>query len=60
MGIQSAEEIGDTMLLDSPLPDAEEEQKQQEDIPTGEPMCPLLLIWIFFHSLDLFIRGIFP
>ena len=40
MGIQSAEEMADSMLLDSPLPDAEEERKQQEDIPIGEPIVP--------------------
>ena len=28
------------MLLDSPLPDAEEEWKQQEEIPIGEPIVP--------------------
>jgi len=33
--------MADSMLLDSPLPDAEkEEQKQQEEIPIGEPIVP--------------------
>ena len=40
-GARSAEEMADSMLLDSPLPDAEkEEQKRQEEIPIGEPIVP--------------------
>ena len=37
---RSAEEMADSMLLDSPLPEAEEEWKQAEEIHTGEPIVP--------------------
>ena len=40
MDARSAEEMADSILLESPLPDAEEEQKQQDEIPIGEPIVP--------------------
>ena len=38
---RSAEEMADSMLWDSPLPETEEEWKQAKDIPTGEFTIPL-------------------
>ena len=40
MDARSAEEMVDSILLESPLPDVEEEQKQQDEIPIGEPIVP--------------------
>ena len=42
---QSAEEMANSMLLDSPLPDAgEEERRCQEESLTGKPIMPSPLI----------------
>ena len=38
---RSVEEMADSMLLDSPLPDTEEEERRQhEETLTGEPIVP--------------------
>ena len=40
MDARSAEEMADSMLLGSSLPDAEEERRQQEEIHASEPIVP--------------------
>ena len=40
VGTQSAEEMVDSILLDSPLPDVAEERRKPEKIPIGEPIVP--------------------
>ena len=44
MDARCAEEMADSMLWDSPFPEAEEEWKQTEDIPKGESIVPPSLI----------------
>ena len=47
---QSAEEMVNSMLLDSLLPDAEEEERRkQEEILTGKPIVPSPLNVEFFR-----------
>ena len=60
-GIQSAEEMTDSMLRDSPFRDVEEEQRlQQEDIPAGEPIIPPLdFLDIFAIRSTFLLEGFF-
>ena len=60
-GIQSAEEMTDSMLRDSPFRDVEEEQQlQQEDIPAGEPIIPPLdFLDIFAIRSTFLLEGFF-
>ena len=41
---RAAEEMADSLLRDSPIPETEEEEKRQEDVLTGKPIEPSPLI----------------
>ena len=61
IGIQSAEEMTDSMLRDSPFRDVEDEQRlQQEHIPAGEPIIPPLdFLDIFAIRSTFLLEGFF-
>ena len=37
---RAVEEMADSMLWDSPIPETEEEKKRQEEVLTGKPVVP--------------------
>jgi len=37
---RAVEEMADSMLWDSPIPEMEEEKKRQEEVLTGKPVVP--------------------
>ena len=58
---RSVEEMADSMLLDSPLPDTEEEERRQhEETLTGEPIMPSPPNLDFLPFVRFFTRRIFP
>ena len=57
---RAVEEMADSMLWDSPIPETEEERKQLEDVPAGKSIMPFRPICTFLHFVLFFTRRIFP
>ena len=51
---RAAEEMVDSMLRDSPIPETEEECKQSEDVPAGKFVIPYPQISTFLLCVLLF------
>ena len=56
----AAEEMADSMLRDSPIPETEEERKQAEDIPAGKSVMSLPPNSNFSRLFGFLLKEFFP